>query len=48
MLAAGLYQLCFQLTASCHLEFGGELDSTGWWKRWWRVVVGQRATLKAD
>ena len=23
---------------------GGELDSTGCWKQWWRVVVDQRAT----
>jgi hypothetical protein len=23
---------------------GGELDSTGCWKCWWRVVVGQQAT----
>ena len=24
--------------------FGGELESTGCWKPWWRVVVGQKAT----
>ena len=28
----------------CDLTLGGELDSTGYWKSWWRVVVSQRAT----
>ena len=44
--------MTMSFTADCCCEdgsqIGGELDSTGWLKQEWRVVVGQWATLKAD